>query len=169
MLQRVMIAGALVAEPELLIADEPTTALDVTTQAEIMGILADLRRERELATLFITHDLELASAICDRVLVMYAGTVVESGPCQAVFERQLNPYTWGLMRARPSLDGPVGSLDVIPGQPVSGLEAPKACPFHPRCAWSKPACTEVRPPLEPIAPGRLTACIRIDEIADELR
>ena len=169
MLQRVMIAGALIADPELLIADEPTTALDVTTQAEIMGILADLRRERDLATLFITHDLELASAICDRVLVMYAGTIVETGPCLEVFERQLNPYTWGLLRARPSLTGPVGNLEVIPGQPVSGLEAPPGCPFEPRCAWSTDRCAEVRPPLEEVRPGRRTACIRIGEIADELR
>jgi oligopeptide/dipeptide ABC transporter ATP-binding protein len=170
MLQRVMIAGALVSEPELLIADEPTTALDVTTQAEIMGILADLKRDRDLGTLFITHDLELASSICDRVLVMYAGTIVETGPCLEVFERQLNPYTWGLMRARPSLTGPVGALNVIPGQPISGLEAPSGCPFEPRCAWSVAECAQVRPPLEPIANGgRRTACIRIGEIADELR
>jgi peptide/nickel transport system ATP-binding protein len=170
MLQRVMIAGALVTEPELLIADEPTTALDVTTQAEIIGILADLRRDRDLATLFITHDLELAASICDRVLVMYAGTIVESGPCVEVFERQLNPYTWGLLRARPGLTGPVGALNVIPGQPVSALEAPAGCPFAPRCAWSTDRCAEVRPPLEPVANGgRRTACIRIEEIADELR
>ena len=143
MLQRVMIAGALIADPELLIADEPTTALDVTTQAEIMGILADLRRERDLATLFITHDLELASAICDRVLVMYAGTIVETGPCLEVFERQLNPYTCGLLRARPSLTGPVGQPRGDPG--TAGLGARGAAP----AARSSPD-----------APGRPTAAPR---------
>jgi oligopeptide/dipeptide ABC transporter ATP-binding protein len=168
MLQRVMIAGALAAEPELLIADEPTTALDVTTQAEIMGILADLQRDRNLATLFITHDLELAAVICDRVLVMYAGTIVESGPCAEVFSRQLHPYTWGLLRARPPLSGPVGDLDVISGRPVSGLEAPPGCPFAPRCAWAQPSCEEARPPLEAATSGRGSACLRIEEIADEL-
>jgi oligopeptide/dipeptide ABC transporter ATP-binding protein len=168
MLQRVMIAGALAAEPELLIADEPTTALDVTTQAEIMGILADLSRDRNLATLFITHDLELASAICDRVLVMYAGMIVESGPCADVFARQLHPYTWGLLRARPPLTGPIGELEVIPGQPISGLEAGPGCPFAPRCTWARPECVEARPPLEIVVGERRSACIRIGEIADEL-
>ena len=100
---------------------------------------------------------------------MYAGTIVETGPCVEVFERQLNPYTWGLLRARPSLTGPVGNLEVIPGQPVSGLEAPPGCPFEPRCAWSTDRCAEVRPPLEEVRPGSRTACIRIGEIADELR
>jgi oligopeptide/dipeptide ABC transporter ATP-binding protein len=168
MLQRVMIAGALAAEPDLLIADEPTTALDVTTQAEIMGILADLKRDRDLATLFITHDLELAAAICNRVLVMYAGTIVESGPCLDVFERQFHPYTWGLLRARPELTGPIRSLEVIPGQPVSGLEAPAGCPFAPRCAWVEPECEQARPANVPVGDGRESACRRIGEIADEL-
>ena len=163
-----MIAGALAAEPDLLIADEPTTALDVTTQAEIMGILADLERDRDLATLFITHDLELAAAICDRVLVMYAGTIVESGPCFDVFDRQFHPYTWGLLRARPDLTGPIRPLEVIPGQPVSGLEAPSGCPFAPRCAWAEPECEEARPELESVDGGRSSACRRIGEIADEL-
>ena len=166
MLQRVMIAGALAAEPELLIADEPTTALDVTTQAEIMGILADLERDRGLATLFITHDLELASSICDRVLVMYAGTIVESGTCADVFVRQYHPYTWGLLKARPRLDGPIGKLEVIPGRPVSGSEAPDGCPFAPRCRWAEPEC-EVLAPLLSVGEGRFSRCRRIEEIGNE--
>ncbi|MBS1862183.1 MAG: ABC transporter ATP-binding protein [Actinobacteria bacterium] len=168
MLQRVMIAGALAVEPQLLIADEPTTALDVTTQAEIMGILADLRREQGLTTLFITHDLELASVVCDGILVMYAGTIIESGSAGEVFARQMHPYTHGLLRARPSLTGPVGELEVIPGQPASGLEAPSGCPFAPRCAWARPACAEASRRLVPLSGTRRSACIRIEEIADEL-
>ena len=139
MLQRAMIAGALAAEPELLIADEPTTALDVTTQSEIMAILADLRTERSLSMLFITHDLELASAICDRVLVMYAGTIVEDGPCADVFAEQLHPYTWGLLGLGPP-DAAPRDLTVIPGQPVSGLNAPLGCPFNTRCRWAQDEC-----------------------------
>jgi oligopeptide/dipeptide ABC transporter ATP-binding protein len=168
MLQRAMIAGALAAEPEILIADEPTTALDVTTQAEIMAILADLKRERELAMLFITHDLELASAICDRVLVMYAGTIVEDGPCATFLEQQLHPYTWGLLRARPTLNGPVRDLAMIPGQSVSGLEAPPGCPFSPRCNWREARCEEYRPPLVMVPGSHRSACRRIEEIADDL-
>jgi oligopeptide/dipeptide ABC transporter ATP-binding protein len=168
MLQRVMIAGALAVEPELLIADEPTTALDVTTQAEIMAILADLRRERQLSMLFITHDLELAAAICDRVLVMYAGTIVEDGPCTAVFKDHLHPYTWGLLKARPALHGARARLTVIAGQPVSGLNAPAGCPFHTRCPWADADCREGRPELRAVASGHLSACRRIDAIRDEL-
>jgi oligopeptide/dipeptide ABC transporter ATP-binding protein len=169
MLQRVMIAGALAAEPELLIADEPTTALDVTTQSEIMAILADLRTERSLSMLFITHDLELASAICDRVLVMYAGTIVEDGPCDDVFSQHLHPYTWGLLNARPSLDGDRDALTVIPGQPASGLNAPSGCPFNSRCRWAAAECRgDALPPLAALTPHHRSACLRISEIRDEL-
>jgi peptide/nickel transport system ATP-binding protein len=168
MLQRVMIAGALAAEPELLIADEPTTALDVTTQSEIMAILADLRTERSLSMLFITHDLELASAICDRVLVMYAGTIVEDGPCAEVFAEHLHPYTWGLLNARPSLEGGRSALTVIPGQPASGLTAPDGCPFNTRCRWAQDQCRGALPPLAPLTPQHRSACVRIEEIRDEL-
>ncbi len=168
MLQRVMIAGALAVEPELLIADEPTTALDVTTQVEIMSILMELKRDRDLATLFITHDLELASVVCDRILVMYAGKIVESGAAADVFARQFHPYTHGLLRARPPLSGPRSKLEAIPGTPVSGLDAPPGCPFAPRCSWVKPECERASIELRPAAPGRESACVRIEEIADEL-
>ena len=168
MLQRVMIAGALAAEPELLIADEPTTALDVTTQSEIMAILADLRTTRQLSMLFITHDLELASAICDRVLVMYAGMIVEDGPCADVFAEHLHPYTWGLLNARPSLTGRREALTVIPGQPASGLNAPSGCPFNTRCPWAQDRCRAEVPPLVGVTPHHRSACLRIEEIRDEL-
>jgi oligopeptide/dipeptide ABC transporter ATP-binding protein len=169
MLQRVMIAGALASEPDVLIADEPTTALDVTTQVEIMAILAGLREERNLAMIFITHDLELAATLCDRVMVIYAGMVVEEGPCGDVFKRCLHPYTWGLLNARPLLDRPVRRLAVIPGHPASGLDAPAGCRFAPRCAWALDSCLNGRPPLTEVDQGRRSACIRVDDLRDELR
>jgi oligopeptide/dipeptide ABC transporter ATP-binding protein len=168
MLQRVMIAGALAGAPDLIIADEPTTALDVTTQAEIMAILADLRRERQLAMLFITHDLDLAAALCDRVLVMYAGTIVEEGLCRDVFEAPLHPYSWGLLNARPLLEA-ARRLAVIPGQPMSGADAPPYCSFADRCAWVRDECKAAVPPLRHLAQTRRSACLRIETIADELR
>jgi oligopeptide/dipeptide ABC transporter ATP-binding protein len=169
MLQRVMIAAALAAEPDLLIADEPTTALDVTIQAEIVAIFDDLRRGRELAILFITHDLELASAICDRVLVMYAGRIVEEQPTASLFAAPLHPYTAGLLEARPALEARHERLAVIPGRPPTPVEAPPGCPFHPRCAFAEDACRLEPPPLRRLSPEAATACRRIDEIAGELR
>ena len=135
MLQRVMIAAALAADPDVLVADEPTTALDVTIQAEIMAIFDSLRRERQLAMLFITHDLELASALCDRVLVMYAGRIMEEQPTESLFAAPLHPYTSGLLEARPSLEARHERLAVIPGRPPTPVDAPPGCPFHPRCAF----------------------------------
>jgi oligopeptide/dipeptide ABC transporter ATP-binding protein len=169
MLQRVMIAGALAADPELLIADEPTTALDVTIQAEIVAIFDALRRERRLSMLFITHDLELASALCDRVLVMYAGRVMEEQPTASLFAGPLHPYTAGLLEARPAIDSRHERLAVIPGRPPTPAEAPPGCPFHPRCAYVEEACTAAVPPLRRIGPGALSACRRTDGIRDDLR
>lgn len=165
MLQRVVIAGALAAEPEFLVADEPTTALDVTTQAAIVRILADLRRTRQLATLFITHDLDLAAEICDRVLVLYAGGAAELGSAEAVFEHPAHPYTRGLLAARPRLYGPRDRLAAIPGVPASGATAGEGCPFVARCPHMlSPLCTDSRPSLENHA-GRLVACHRAGELA----
>jgi oligopeptide/dipeptide ABC transporter ATP-binding protein len=169
MLQRVMIAAALAAEPDLLIADEPTTALDVTIQAEIVAIFDALRRERELAMLFITHDLELASAICDRVLVMYAGRIVEEQPTAALFAAPLHPYTAGLLEARPALERRPERLAVIPGRPPTPVEAPAGCPFHPRCTYAEDACRIEQPPLRRLTREAASACRRVDEIAEELR
>src|SRR5579859_5477898 len=133
MLQRVMIAAALLTEPRLLLADEPTTALDVTTQSEVMAILDDLRRERGLALLFITHDLDLASAVCDRMCVMYAGQIVETQESAALADRPLHPYTAALSAARPAIEGDVHRLSAIRGRPLSAFEAPAGCPYAPRC------------------------------------
>jgi oligopeptide/dipeptide ABC transporter ATP-binding protein len=163
LLQRTMIAAALAVEPRLLLADEPTTALDVTTQAEVMAILDELRRERGLAMLFITHDLDLAAAVCDRTAVMYAGTIVEEQPSTSLHERPLHPYTAGLARSRPSVTATAERLEAIPGVPLSAFEAPAGCPFAPRCVHVEPACTAARPPLRPFAQGAV-ACRRAEAL-----
>lgn len=147
MLQRVMIAGALACDPDLLLADEPTTALDVTTQAEVVAILSDLQAERSLGVLFITHDLELATAICDRIAVMYAGEVVEESPAETLHTAPLHPYTSGLLDSRPTLDGDHALLSVIPGHPIAAFEVGEGCPFAPRCRLADATC-EREVPLE---------------------
>jgi oligopeptide/dipeptide ABC transporter ATP-binding protein len=141
MLQRVMIAAALASGPRLLLADEPTTALDVTTQAEVMAILADLRRERGLSMLFITHDLELAGAVCDRTCVMYAGQVVETRSADILHADPLHPYSAALVQARPDTTSTVARLVAIPGRPLSAFEAPSGCRFAPRCRHATDSCT----------------------------
>src|SRR5206468_3431244 len=133
MLQRVMIAAALLTRPRLLLADEPTTALDVTTQAEVMAILDDLRSEFDLTLVFITHDLELAAAVCDRTAVMYAGQIVEEQASASLNAGPLHPYTAALLAARPRLDGPAGQLPAIPGRPRSAFEVGEGCAFADRC------------------------------------
>jgi oligopeptide/dipeptide ABC transporter ATP-binding protein len=168
MLQRVMIAAELAGDPDVLVADEPTTALDVTIQAEIMAIFDALRRERQLAMLFITHDLELASALCDRVLVMYAGRIMEEQRTRDLFDAPLHPYTAGLLQARPTLEARHERLAVIPGRPPTPIDAPTGCPFHPRCAFREDACVEAVPPLRRFG-GGASACRRTPEIRDKLR
>jgi len=169
MLQRVMIAGALAADPELLIADEPTTALDVTLQAEIVAIFDGLRRERHCAMLFITHDLELASVLCDRVLVMYAGRVMEAQPTTSLFATPLHPYTAALLGARPAIEERQERLAVIPGRPPTPVDAPTGCPFHPRCGYVEDACVAEVPPLRKLGQDAFSACRRTGEIRDDLR
>jgi oligopeptide/dipeptide ABC transporter ATP-binding protein len=167
LLQRVMIATALLTEPRLLLADEPTTALDVTTQAEVMAILDDLRREQGMAMLFITHDLDLADAVCDRTCVMYAGKIVEVQPSATLAHAPLHPYTASLSGARPAISGPPGRLTAIPGQPVSAFEAPAGCAFAPRCRFAQDRCRQTDPPLESLENG-LVRCIRAGELRDAL-
>ncbi|GII94626.1 ABC transporter ATP-binding protein [Sinosporangium siamense] len=163
LLQRVMIASALLAEPRLLLADEPTTALDVTTQAEVMAVMDELRRERGLAMLFITHDLELAAAICDRTAVMYAGRVMEVRASASLLERPLHPYTAALATARPSIERKVDRLTTIPGRPLSAFEAPDGCAFNTRCAHVRESCREQRPELRTLLDGQV-ACVRVEEL-----
>ncbi|GAA4987960.1 ABC transporter ATP-binding protein [Yinghuangia aomiensis] len=147
LLQRVMIASALMGDPRLLLADEPTTALDVTTQSEVMAILGRLRAEHGVAMLFITHDLELAGAVCDRIGVMYAGSLVEQLPSTALHEDAVHPYTRGLLTSRPSVTETVRRLPVIPGKPLSAFEAPDGCAFAPRCPHAIDTCRDEEPAL----------------------
>jgi len=168
MLQRVTIAAALLTEPKLLLADEPTTALDVTTQAEVMAILDDLRREFGLAMLFITHDLELAAAICDRTAVMYAGQIVEVRESALLHDDPLHPYTAALAAARPDIAQTAHRLAAIPGRPLSAFEAPAAeCAFAPRCPHVMDICRAENPELIALA-GGLSRCARAIELRGRL-
>jgi oligopeptide/dipeptide ABC transporter ATP-binding protein len=167
LLQRVMIAAALAIEPKLLLADEPTTALDVTTQSEVMLNLDTQRRERGLAMLFVTHDLELAAAVCDRIAVMYAGYLVEDSPAATLHTRALHPYTAGLLASRPSASARSRRLTAIPGRPLSAFEAGAGCVFASRCAFAQDRCRAERPALRQFGAGR-AACHRVEEIRAEL-
>ena len=159
MRQRVMIAMALINHPKLLIADEPTTALDVTIQAQILSLLNTLKEETGTAVLMITHDLGVVAGICDKVLVMYAGRTMEYGNARDVFYQPAHPYSIGLLNAVPRLDAEGESLLTIPGNPPNLLRLPKGCPFQPRCPHAMEICNSA-PPLEAFAPGRLRACFK---------
>ena len=165
LLQRVMIAAALLTDPALLLADEPTTALDVTIQAEVMAILHDLRSEFGLALLFITHDLELAAAVCDRTVVMYAGQVVETRASAHLHNDPLHPYTAALAAARPSITSTAARLTAIPGRPLSAFEAPSGCSFAPRCPHVQDRCTAEDPAITELAGGQVR-CLRAGELRD---
>jgi peptide/nickel transport system ATP-binding protein len=167
LLQRVMIATMLLGEPRLVLADEPTTALDVTTQAEVMAILDELRRDRGLSLLFITHDLELAAAVCDRTAVMYAGQIVETRASSLLDRDPLHPYTAALAAARPDIAATAHRLAAIPGRPVSAFEAPDGCPFAPRCAFAQDRCRESRPALRGLDGGEVR-CVRAGELRGRL-
>ncbi|MFI9328375.1 ABC transporter ATP-binding protein [Kitasatospora sp. NPDC052868] len=165
MLQRVMIAGALTAEPRLLLCDEPTTALDVTTQAEIMAILRRLQRDIGLGLLLITHDLDLAAATCDRIYVMYAGRIVESGAAADLLAAPRHPYTAGLLGSSPPLEGPLGRLLPIPGAPLGLAQSAPGCAFADRCRFARPGLCDQSVP-EPAAVGAtVVACHRAEELA----
>ncbi|MFD1803415.1 ABC transporter ATP-binding protein [Mixta tenebrionis] len=165
MRQRVMIAMALLCRPKLLIADEPTTALDVTVQAQIMTLLNELKHEFNTAIIMITHDLGVVAGICDKVLVMYAGRTMEYGRARDVFYQPTHPYSLGLLSAVPRLDTEGDTLMTIPGNPPNLLRLPAGCPFQPRCPYAMDICASA-PPLEPFGAGRLRACFKpVEELA----
>jgi peptide/nickel transport system ATP-binding protein/oligopeptide transport system ATP-binding protein len=166
MRQRAMIAMALACQPSLLIADEPTTALDVTIQAQILELMKDLQRQFGMAILFITHDLGVVAEVADRVVVMYAGQLVEAGPVADIFQRPQMPYTAGLMASIPRLGkGARGTrLRTIPGQVPSLTRLPPGCRFSNRCSHAAPVCRETAPTLEPAGEGRLVRCLRWKEL-----
>jgi peptide/nickel transport system ATP-binding protein len=158
MLQRVMIAMVLASDPELIIADEATTSLDVTIQAEILAILADLKRTRGLSMIFITHDLDLAAVICDRIAVMYAGQVVEEQSASGLFNAPRHPYTEALLAARPHVKRRQDRLAAIPGRPPSLGSLPGGCPFHPRCVRVMDVCASEQPTVREPHPGARARC-----------
>jgi peptide/nickel transport system permease protein len=163
--QRVVIATALANDPDVIIADEPTTALDVTTQARILRLLDRLRRESGAALIFITHDLGVIYEVCERMLVMYAGRIVESGPVEEVFSSPRHPYTERLLACVPVLGEPERAIDAIPGLPPPTNRLPAGCAFAPRCPMAIPACREGEIELERMTPHRLSRCIRARAMA----
>ncbi|MFE2992225.1 ABC transporter ATP-binding protein [Streptomyces sp. NPDC059262] len=166
MLQRVMIAAALMGDPALLLADEPTTALDVTTQAEVIALLAELRERFDTGLLFVTHDLDLAAAISDRVYVMYAGRIAETGPANALFAKPRHPYTSALLASTPRLEAPEGRLAAIDGQPPDLRQELHGCPFAARCPLATEICDQQTPePLPaPDLPNHQAACHHTDRL-----
>jgi peptide/nickel transport system ATP-binding protein len=159
--QRALLAIALAAEPELLIADEPTTALDVTVQAQVLDLLLELRAERGLAILLVTHDLGVVARCCDQVGVLYAGELVEEGGATAILTEPMHPYTQGLLRSLPTLGEGVerGPLRAIPGQVPDPSALPTGCPFHPRCDLRLPDCSRLPPPWAETEAGRRARCV----------
>jgi oligopeptide transport system ATP-binding protein len=159
MRQRVMIAMALLVRPRLLLADEPTTALDVTIQAQIIDILADLARDIGTTIVFVTHDLGVVARLCDRVIVLYGGRIMEEGPAVPLFGSPAHPYAAGLLDTTPRIAAPLSRrLDTIPGAPRPGGAILPGCPFAPRCEMRIDPCERTEPPLVSIAPGRRVAC-----------
>jgi oligopeptide/dipeptide ABC transporter ATP-binding protein len=169
MRQRVMIAIALSCEPSLILCDEPTTALDVTIQDQILRLLVRLCRESGTSLVFVTHDLPVVAQVCHQLAVMYAGRIVEHGSVEEVLTRPCHPYTLGLVRSAPDVDHPRSSLVAIPGAPPSLVNPPAGCRFHPRCKFAEEDCTVSDPPLRLIDAGHATACLHFERCLDELR
>ena len=167
MRQRVMIAIAIACDPKLIIADEPTTALDVTIQAQILELMNGLTRRLNVALIIITHNLGVVARYAKRVNVMYAGRIVESGSAAAIYHRPRHPYTIALLRSVPRLDRPrQARLDPVQGQPPDLMRLDQGCAFRPRCRFAVDACATGRPPLQPVGPaGQLSACLRANEIS----
>jgi oligopeptide/dipeptide ABC transporter ATP-binding protein len=160
MRQRAMIAMALSCQPKLLIADEPTTALDVTIQAEVLRLLREIQREMGMSVMLITHDLGVVSEVGDRVAVMYAGRMVEYGPVEAIFHEMRHPYTKGLLESIPQLEEKRNRLNAIPGQVPDPMNLPEGCKFHPRCYLRIEECRKEEPPLFEVQEGHYSRCLR---------
>ncbi len=158
MRQRAMIAMALACDPDILIADEPTTALDVTIQAQVLELLKDIQRALGMSVIMITHDLGIVAQIADRAAIVYAGKVVETGTVEDVFYRSRMPYTWGLLASIPSIDRSVDRLFQIEGSPPNPLQFPEGCRFNPRCEYAEDICRTREPRLVEVGPGHSAAC-----------
>ena len=158
MRQRVVIAMALLCRPKLIVADEPTTALDVTIQAQILDLFRDLTADFGTALVLITHDLGVVAGIADKIAVMYAGRIVEEAPVDGLFERPAHPYTAALLRSIPRVDQEVAAVQPIGGRPPDLMRPPQGCPFHPRCRFAEDRCRAERPPLAPVFDERRAAC-----------
>lgn len=169
MRQRVLIALSLLLDPQVLILDEPTTALDILTQRNIMDVLNNLRRELSFSLIFISHDLSLAAELADRVATMYAGRLVEMADVYTVFKNPHHPYTIGLINAVPTLEGTKENLTSIPGQPPDLIDLPTGCKFHPRCPLATDQCRQAEPPLEYITRDHGVACWRWQEAREALK
>ncbi|NHC13156.1 ABC transporter ATP-binding protein, partial [Motilibacter deserti] len=165
MRQRIMIAMAIALDPAVLIADEPTTALDVTVQAQIMDLLKDLQRERDMGLILITHDLGVVADVADEIAVMYTGRIVERASVYDIFSAPAHPYTKGLLQSIPRVDQKGEELFAIKGLPPNLMRIPSGCPFHPRCAFARQGpCVEKVPPLYQVAPNRGSACHYWEEV-----
>jgi oligopeptide transport system ATP-binding protein len=161
MRQRVMIALALITKPDLLLADEPTTALDVTVQAQILELIGQMQKERGTAVILVTHDIGVVAAFCDRLLVMYAGRILESGPTSELFYRPKHPYNQALQRSIPALHERGSELRTIPGAPPDVTQPIRGCPFAPRCEFALEKCIASEISLQEVAPEHVTACLRV--------
>lgn len=168
MRQRVALAAALARDPDLLIADEPSTALDVTTQAEILQLIKDTQKARQMGLIFISHDLRVAFSVCDRVYVLYGGSIMETGPTAKLFAEPQHPYTHGLMLSEPTARGRQADLYSIEGSVPRPDHVKDRCSFADRCRWARPECTAAKPPLAKLADAVQTRCIRITAIRDEM-
>ncbi|HYN29784.1 MAG TPA: ABC transporter ATP-binding protein [Dermatophilaceae bacterium] len=164
MRQRIMIAMAIALDPAVLIADEPTTALDVTVQAQIMGLLEELQEERQMGLILITHDLGVVADVADRIVVMYAGRLVETADVLDLYGHPAHPYTRGLLESIPRLDQKGQTLAAIGGLPPNLMRIPPGCPFNPRCRWAQDVCRRDLPALREIAPGQRAACHFAEEV-----
>jgi peptide/nickel transport system ATP-binding protein len=168
MRQRVAIAAALARDPRVLIADEPTTALDVTTQREVLALIKGIQAARGMSLILITHDLRVAFAVSDRIYVLYAGSLVEVSSSAELDAEPLHPYSLGLLLSEPSAEQREGELVAIPGSVPAPDDVAGSCVFAPRCNWAAATCSARTPPLSEVAPGRLSACVRLPEIRDEM-